>query len=210
MYLVPRVRRQNSRMARLWLILRRTIFSTLAIWIDYGIRQLKYFMTTESVPVDLRASTELSVRPLPPANINTRCPYPSGTGYSQVSWRRGRYHIRSGIQHYLLCHPWFFQTWRYHRCVWPPSPERRRLIKSDKGVNFAIQKGIQISRSTVRWYEHNDMDDLERVLEEIRVEQLRSQKQLTRRFIVTEGLSENYGDVVDLPRVVSLKLSAFF
>jgi hypothetical protein len=46
------------------------------------------------------------------------------------------------------------------------------------------------------------MDDLERVLEEIRVEQLRSQKQLTRRFIVTEGLSENYGDVVDLPRVV--------
>jgi 7-keto-8-aminopelargonate synthetase-like enzyme len=73
---------------------------------------------------------------------------------------------------------------------------------SDKAVNFAIQKGLQISRSTVRWYEHNDMDDLERVLEEIRVEQLRSRKPLTRRFIVAEGLSENFGDIVDLPRIV--------
>jgi serine palmitoyltransferase len=72
----------------------------------------------------------------------------------------------------------------------------------DKAVNFAIQKGLQISRSTVRWYEHNDMEDLERVLEEIRVEQLRSRKPLTRRFIVAEGLSENFGDIVDLPRIV--------
>ena len=59
----------------------------------------------------------------------------------------------------------------------------------------------------MRWYEHNDMDDLERVLEEIRAEQLRSRKPLTRRFIVTEGLSENFGDIVDLPKVVSLLLS---
>ena len=82
-------------------------------------------------------------------------------------------------------------------------PWQKKANRSDKGVGFAIQKGLQISRSTVRWYEHNDMDDLERVLEEIRVEQLRSRKPLTRRFIVTEGLSENYGDIVDLPRVVS-------
>ena len=46
------------------------------------------------------------------------------------------------------------------------------------------------------------MDDMERVLEEIRVEQFRSRKPLTRRFIVTEGLSENFGDIVNLPRVV--------
>jgi len=73
---------------------------------------------------------------------------------------------------------------------------------SDKGVNFAIQKGLQISRSTVRWFEHNNLADLERVLEEIRVEHLRSRKPLTRRFIIVEGLSENYGDIIDLPRVV--------
>jgi serine palmitoyltransferase len=73
---------------------------------------------------------------------------------------------------------------------------------SDKGVNFAIQKGLQISRSTVRWFQHNDMNDLETVLEEIQEEQIKLKKPLTRRFIVTEGLSENYGDIVNLPRIV--------
>ena len=46
------------------------------------------------------------------------------------------------------------------------------------------------------------MNDLERVLEEIKEEHYRSRNPLTRRFIVTEGLSENFGDIVDLPRVV--------
>jgi serine palmitoyltransferase len=46
------------------------------------------------------------------------------------------------------------------------------------------------------------MDDLERVLEEIRREHSQSKKPLTRRFIIVEGLSENFGDIVDLPRVV--------
>ena len=34
----------------------------------------------------------------------------------------------------------------------------------DEGVNFAVQKGVQISRSAVRYFRHNDMQDLERVL----------------------------------------------
>jgi len=89
--------------------------------------------------------------------------------------------------------------------VIPDFAKRGDIIVADKGVNFAIQKGLQISRSTVRWFEHNDMDDLERVLDEIRVEHARSGKPLTRRFIVAEGLSENYGDIVDLPKLVELK-----
>jgi serine palmitoyltransferase len=48
------------------------------------------------------------------------------------------------------------------------------------------------------------MVDLERVLEEINEEHTRSKKPLTRRFIVTEGLSENFGDIVDLIQVVLL------
>lgn len=86
--------------------------------------------------------------------------------------------------------------------VIPDFSKRGDIIVADKGVNFAIQKGLQISRSTVRWFEHNDIDDLERVLEEIKDEYTRSRKPLTRRFIVMEGLSENFGDIVDLPRVV--------
>ncbi|RUP44629.1 hypothetical protein BC936DRAFT_149201 [Jimgerdemannia flammicorona] len=76
---------------------------------------------------------------------------------------------------------------------------------SDDGVNFAIQKGVFISRSNVRWFKHNDVNDLERVLEDIRVEDLVLKKRLTRRFIVTEGLFQNHGDIAPLPKIIELK-----
>jgi serine palmitoyltransferase len=44
------------------------------------------------------------------------------------------------------------------------------FIISDEGVNFAIQKGIQISRSNVKYFKHNDMADLERVLQQVKAE----------------------------------------
>ena len=78
--------------------------------------------------------------------------------------------------------------------------KRGDIIVADKAVNYAIRKGIQISRSTVRWYEHNDMQDLQRVLEKVLIEQ--AKKPLTRRFIITEGLFENVGDIIDLPKIV--------
>lgn len=84
--------------------------------------------------------------------------------------------------------------------VIPAFSKRGDVIVADKAVNYAIRKGIQISRSTVRWYEHNDMEDMKRVLEKVIKEQ--AKKPLTRRFIITEGLFENVGDMVDLPRVV--------
>jgi len=84
--------------------------------------------------------------------------------------------------------------------VIPAFSKRGDIIVADKGVNYAIRKGIQISRSMVRWYEHNDMGDLERVLSKITKEQAR--KPLTRRFIITEGLFEIGGDMVDLPKIV--------
>jgi serine palmitoyltransferase len=87
--------------------------------------------------------------------------------------------------------------------VIPAFSKRGDIIVADKAVNFPIRKGLQISRSTIRWYEHNDMDDLERVLAKVVKEG--SGKPLTRRFIVTEGLFENVGDMVDLPRLVALK-----
>lgn len=84
--------------------------------------------------------------------------------------------------------------------VIPAFSKRGDIIVADKGVSFAIRKGIQISRSIVRWYEHNDMEDLERVLAKVTKEQAR--KPLTRRFIITEGLFESYGDMANLPKIV--------
>lgn len=92
--------------------------------------------------------------------------------------------------------------------VIPAFSKRGDIIVADKGVSFAIRKGIQISRSTVRWYEHNDMEDLERVLAKITKEQAR--KPLTRRFIITEGIFETEGDVVNLPKIVRLSSSPMY
>ncbi|OAD66058.1 hypothetical protein PHYBLDRAFT_119509 [Phycomyces blakesleeanus NRRL 1555(-)] len=87
--------------------------------------------------------------------------------------------------------------------VIPAFSKRGDLLVVDEGVNFAVQKGVQISRSNVRWFKHNDMDDLERVLEDIRTEDHR--KRLTRRFIVTEGLFANQGDIAPLDKLLDLK-----
>jgi serine palmitoyltransferase len=84
--------------------------------------------------------------------------------------------------------------------VIPAFSKRGDIIVADKECNYAIKKGIQISRSTVRWYEHNNLEDLEKVLQKITREQ--KGKPLTRRFIITEGLFETVGDMVDLPKIV--------
>lgn len=87
--------------------------------------------------------------------------------------------------------------------VIPAFAKRGDIIVADRGINFAIQKGIMISRSTVYWYDHNDLDDLERVLR--RVQSDHRKKPLTRRFIVSEALFEMDGQVVDLHRLLELK-----
>jgi serine palmitoyltransferase len=94
--------------------------------------------------------------------------------------------------------------------VIPSFCKRGDIIVADRGCNFSIQKGLQISRSTIKWYDHNNTDDLERVLEELRRDDIRSKRKLTRRFIVTEALFENDGSIVDLPNIVSHNVSAHF
>jgi serine palmitoyltransferase len=81
--------------------------------------------------------------------------------------------------------------------------KRGDIIVADRGVNFAIQKGLQISRSTVRWFDHNDFKSLEDVLQSIEKERRKRRGPLTRRFIVTEGIFERDGTISDLPKLVS-------
>jgi 7-keto-8-aminopelargonate synthetase-like enzyme len=88
--------------------------------------------------------------------------------------------------------------------VIPAFCKRGDIIVADRAVNFSIRRGLQISRSNIKWYDHGDMEDLERVMRRIAEDQ--SRKKLTRRFIVTEGLFETVGDCVDLPKLVSMLL----
>ncbi|KAH9929966.1 serine palmitoyltransferase [Amylocystis lapponica] len=90
--------------------------------------------------------------------------------------------------------------------VIPAFCKRGDIIVADRGVNFAIQKGLQISRCTVRWYDHNDLQSLEQVLESVEKERRKKKGPLTRRFIVTEGIFDHDGAMADLPRLVELKL----
>ncbi|XP_076811925.1 serine palmitoyltransferase 1-like [Clavelina lepadiformis] len=89
----------------------------------------------------------------------------------------------------------------------PAYAKRGDIIFADEGVCFAIQKGLQASRSKIIYFKHNDMRDLE--------EKLKHQEQLdkkdskkasvTRKFMVVEGLYMNSGQICDLPKLVELK-----
>ncbi|KAG5641098.1 hypothetical protein DXG03_006035 [Asterophora parasitica] len=85
--------------------------------------------------------------------------------------------------------------------VIPAFCKRGDIIVADRGVSFAIHKGIQISRSTVRWFDHNDLKSLEDVLEGVEKERKKRRGPLTRRFIITEGIFEKDGAMVDLPKL---------
>ncbi|KAJ3118964.1 serine palmitoyltransferase component [Phlyctochytrium bullatum] len=89
--------------------------------------------------------------------------------------------------------------------VIPAFAKRGDILVIDDGCNLAIHKGAALSRSVIKYFKHNDMKDLETVLERIQFDAIKKKSKLTRKFIVSEGLSENFGDIVDLPRLIELK-----
>ncbi|KAL5598491.1 hypothetical protein BROUX41_003572 [Berkeleyomyces rouxiae] len=92
--------------------------------------------------------------------------------------------------------------------VIPAFCKRGDIIVADSAVNYSIRRGLQISRSNIRWFKHGDMDDLEKVMKQVVKEQAR--RKPTRRFIVTEGLFETTGDCAFLPKLIELKLKYKF
>merc|ERR1712000_397534 len=88
--------------------------------------------------------------------------------------------------------------------VIPAFCKRGDIIVADRAVNYAIRKGLEASRSTIKWFDHADVEDLEKVMKAVAKDQAKT-KRLTRRFIVTEGLFETVGDASDLPKLIELK-----
>lgn len=89
----------------------------------------------------------------------------------------------------------------------PAYSKRGDIIFADEAVHFAIQKGILASRSDVKYFKHNDLDDLERLLKEQEEADRKNPKKakVTRRFLCIEGLYLNYGDICNLPKMVEWK-----
>jgi len=87
--------------------------------------------------------------------------------------------------------------------VIPTFAKKDDVIYCDRGVNFAIATGLNLSRSTIHYFPHNDHVALCNLLEEHQSKL--KDPQAHRRFLVVEGLYVNYGDVVPLPEMVALK-----
>ncbi|KAH9009360.1 hypothetical protein EDB83DRAFT_2554665 [Lactarius deliciosus] len=87
--------------------------------------------------------------------------------------------------------------------VIPAFAKRGDIIVADRGISFTVQKGLQMSRSTVRWFDHNDLRSLEDVLLSVETERRIRCGPLKRRFVVTEGIFEKDGAMVDLPKPVN-------
>lgn len=90
----------------------------------------------------------------------------------------------------------------------PAFCQRGDVMIVDKGANFAIQSGVDLSRAKVLWFEHNDMNDLERQLESVvppATKEDDTKRVTQRRFIITEAVSAYYGDVAPLDELVRLK-----
>nr|XP_023662410.1 serine palmitoyltransferase 1 [Paramormyrops kingsleyae] len=89
----------------------------------------------------------------------------------------------------------------------PAYSKRGDMVFVDEAACFSIQKGLQASRSLIKYFKHNDMEDLERLLKEQEVEDQKNPRKarVTRRFIVVEGLYVNTGDICPLPDLLKLK-----
>ncbi|ERE77464.1 serine palmitoyltransferase 1 [Cricetulus griseus] len=89
----------------------------------------------------------------------------------------------------------------------PAYSKRGDIVFVDSAACFAIQKGLQASRSDIKLFKHNDVADLERLLKEQEIEDQKNPRKarVTRRFIVVEGLYMNTGTVCPLPELVKLK-----
>lgn len=81
------------------------------------------------------------------------------------------------------------------------------FICSDECVSFHIQKGIDASRSKTTYFKHNDVADLERLLQEQDAIDRKNAKRAAkiRRFIIVEGIYANTGEMCPLQEIVELR-----
>lgn len=139
----------------------------------------------------------------------------------------------------LICSTWFLiESWDFQTCacLFYNVLYTAVYVLRDEAACFSIQKGLQASRSFIKYFKHNDMEDLERLLRE---QELEDQKvsaglrvdvtafiitlllcgslvflllqnprkaRVTRKFIVVEGLFMNTADICPLPELVNRKL----
>jgi len=94
----------------------------------------------------------------------------------------------------------------------PAFSKRGDLLIVDEGCCDSVRIGVELSRSTVITYRHNDMADLRKILQSIADDDKRLKRDTLqqRRFIVCEGLYRITGDICPLPEIMKLKEEFFY
>lgn len=89
----------------------------------------------------------------------------------------------------------------------PAYAKKGDIIFVDECVNFAIQKGLDASRSKIKYFRHNDVDHLRQLLEQQANEDKKHPKQakVSRRFLIVEGIYMNTGTLCDIEPMLALK-----
>jgi serine palmitoyltransferase len=85
--------------------------------------------------------------------------------------------------------------------------KRGDLIVADEGIYEPLMTGVSLSRANVKWFKHNDMVDLQKVLAQVQESDRKLGRKLNdqRRFLVVEGLYKNTGRIVPLDDLIELK-----
>ncbi|KAK7852675.1 long chain base biosynthesis protein 1 [Quercus suber] len=77
------------------------------------------------------------------------------------------------------------------------------VVVVDEGVHWGIQNGLYLSRSTIVYFKHNDVESLRNTLEKFTAENQRAKK--LRRYIVVEAVYQNSGQIAPLDEIIRLK-----
>ncbi|KAG2495338.1 hypothetical protein HYH03_006608 [Edaphochlamys debaryana] len=87
----------------------------------------------------------------------------------------------------------------------PAFANRKDIVIMDEYCSFPIQAGVIVSRARVATFKHNDVADLERVIQRFEQADKAAKKPLCRKLIITEGIFANYGDMAPLDRIWTVK-----
>lgn len=85
--------------------------------------------------------------------------------------------------------------------------KRGDIVVVDECCYEPIMTGILLSRANVKLFKHNDIKDLESILQQIYESdiQLNRSSNVQRRFLIVEGLYKNTGQICPLNEIVKLK-----
>ncbi|KAI4502713.1 hypothetical protein M0802_001757 [Mischocyttarus mexicanus] len=80
------------------------------------------------------------------------------------------------------------------------------LVFTDIKINYAIQKGLDASRSTIRYFKHNDVQHLYELLLEQEKKDMENPKKAAKikRFLIIEGIYAYTGQICPLPDLIAL------